>query len=98
MTLTVFAIRIIQLLSRKGTRFAFNVPNRYLITQTKKYEHDKKHFLDKVFEKLLNSFRILSSLSMKCGSIRKKKTLIIYRVCITKRRREIHDRFLNKEK
>ena len=52
MTLTVFAIRIIQLLSRKGTQFAFNVPNRYLITQTKKYEHDKKHFLDKVFEKL----------------------------------------------
>ena len=62
LTLIVFAVTIIQLLSRKGARYAFNVPNRYLITQTKKYGHDKKIFLgwNKVFEKLWNSFRILS--------------------------------------
>ena len=76
-TLIIFALTIIQLLSRKGARYAFNVPNRYLITQTKKYGHDKKIFLgwNKVFEKLWNSFRILS-----------------------KRPREIYDRFLNKGK
>ena len=98
LTLTVFVVIIIQLLSRKGASYAFNVPNRYLITQTKKYEHDKKYFLNKVFKKLWNSFRILSSLSMKYCSMKKKKTLAMYRVCITKRPREIYDRFLNKEK
>ena len=29
---------------QKGVRYAFNVPNLYLITQTKKYEHDKNIF------------------------------------------------------
>ena len=54
LTLIVFAVTIIQLLSRKGARYAFNVSNRYLITQTKKYEHDKKYFSDKV--KYLKNF------------------------------------------
>ena len=54
LTLIVFAVTIIQLLSRKGVRYAFNVANRYLITQTKKYEHDKKYFSDKV--KYLKNF------------------------------------------
>ena len=77
-TLIVFSVTIIQLLSRKGARYAFNVPKRYLITQTKKYEYDKKYFSDQVFEKLWNSFRILSGLSMKYCSMGKKKTLVIF--------------------
>ena len=44
LTHIVFAVTIIQLLSRKGTRYAFSVPNRYLIIQPKKYEHDKNIF------------------------------------------------------
>ena len=51
------AVTIIQLLSRKDARYAFNVPNRYLITQTKRYEHDKKYFSDKV--KYLKNFEIV---------------------------------------
>ena len=98
LTPIVFAVTIIQLLSRKGARYAFNMSNRYLITQTKKYKHDKKCFFDKVFETLWNSFRILSSLSMKYCHMRKKKTLVMYRVSITKRPREIGGRYLNKEK
>ena len=57
LTLIVFAVTIIQLLSRKGARYAFNVSNRYLITQTKKYEHDKKYFWGKV--KYLKNFEIV---------------------------------------
>ena len=62
LTLTVFAVTIIQLLSRKGARYAFNVRNRYLITQTKKYEHNQKYFSDKVkylenFERVLEYFQ-----------------------------------------
>ena len=56
MTLILLAVTIIQLLSRKGARFAFNVPNRYLITQTKNYEHYKKYFSDKV--RYLKNFEI----------------------------------------
>ena len=63
LTLIVFAVTIFQLLSRKGVPYAFNVPNRYLITQTKKYEQDKKYFLDKVkylinFEIVLEYFKV----------------------------------------
>ena len=63
MAVIVFAVTIIQLLSRKGAWYAFNVPNRYLITQTKKYEHDKKYFSDKVkylknFETVLEYFQV----------------------------------------
>ena len=63
LTLTVFAVTIIQLLSRKGARYAFNVSNRYLITQNKKYEHDKKYFSDKVkylknLTKVLECFKV----------------------------------------
>ena len=53
----MFAVTITQLLSRKGVRYAFNVLNRYLITLTKKYEHDKKYFLYKV--KYLKNFKIV---------------------------------------
>ena len=42
MAVIVFAVTIIQLLSRKGAWYTFNVLDRYLITQRKKYEHDKK--------------------------------------------------------
>ena len=31
-------------ITKKGTRYAFSVPNRYLIIQPKKYEHDKNIF------------------------------------------------------
>ena len=64
MTLIVFAVTIIQLLSRKGARYAFNVPNRYLITQTKKYEHGKKYFSDKV--KYSQNFEIVSEYCQVC--------------------------------
>ena len=62
LTLIVFAVTIIQLLSRKGAQYAFNVRNRYLITQTKKYEHNQKYFSDKVkylenFERVLEYFQ-----------------------------------------
>ena len=53
----VLALSIIQLLSTKGAWYGFNVPNRYLITQTKKYEHDRKYFLDKI--KYLKNFEII---------------------------------------
>ena len=48
---------MIQLVSIKDARYAFNVPNHYLATQTKEYEHDKKYFLDK--EKYLKNFEIV---------------------------------------
>ena len=57
LTLFVFAVTIIQLLFRKGARYAFNAPNHYLITQTKKYEHNKKYFSDKV-KYLKNFFQV----------------------------------------
>ena len=57
LTLIIFAVSIIQLPSRRGARYGFNVPNRYLITQTKKYEHYKKYFSDKV--KFLKNFEIV---------------------------------------
>ena len=50
--------------------------------------------MDKVFQKLWNGFRRPSSVSMKYCIMRKKKTLVIYRICIT----TALDRFLNKEK
>ena len=40
LTLIVFAVSIIQLPSRKGARYGFNVPKRYLKTKPK-YEHDE---------------------------------------------------------
>ena len=45
LTPIVFAVWIIQLPSRKGTRYGFNVPNCYLKTKAK-YEQDKKYFSD----------------------------------------------------
>ena len=59
----VFTVSIIRLLSRKGARYGFNVPNRYLITQTKTCEHVKKYFSDKVkyfknFEIVLEYFQV----------------------------------------
>ena len=41
----VLAVLIIQLPSRKGARYGFNVPNCYLKTKAK-YEQDKKYFSD----------------------------------------------------
>ena len=41
--LVVFAVSTIQLPSRKGARYGFNVPSCYLKTKPK-YEFDKKHF------------------------------------------------------
>ena len=41
----VFAVSIIQLPSRKGARYRFNVPNRHLKTKSK-YGHEKKYFSD----------------------------------------------------
>ena len=58
--------------------------------QTKKNEHDKNIFR-KVFQKPWNSFRILSSVSMKYCSMSIEKTLLMYRVCINKRPRERYD-------
>ena len=45
LTPIVFAVWIIQLPSRKGTRYGFNVPDCYLKTKAK-YEQDKKYFTD----------------------------------------------------
>ena len=45
LTPIVFAVSIIQLPSRKGARYGFNVPNCYLKTKAK-YEQDKKYFTD----------------------------------------------------
>ena len=64
LTPIVFAVTIIQLLSRKGARYAFNKPNRYLITQTKKYEHGKKYFSDKV--KYSQNFEIVLEYCQVC--------------------------------
>ena len=63
LTLIAFAVSIIQSLSRKGARYGFNMPNRYLITQTEKYEPDKKYFSDKAkcfknFEIVLEYFQV----------------------------------------
>ena len=45
LTPIVFAVSIIQLPSRKGARYGFNVPNCYLKTKTlSKYEHEKTFF------------------------------------------------------
>ena len=63
-TLIVFVVTIIQLLSRKGARYAFNLPHRYLITQTKKYEDDEKYFSDKV--KYLKNFEIVLEYFQAC--------------------------------
>ena len=63
-TLIVFAVTIIQLLSRKGVRYAFNVPKRCLITETKKYEDDEKYFSDKV--KYLKNFEIVLEYFQAC--------------------------------
>ena len=41
----LFAVSIIQLPSRKGARYGFNVPNCYPKTKAK-YEQDKKYFSD----------------------------------------------------
>ena len=57
--------------------------------------------LSKVFQKPWNSSRILSSVSLKYCSMRKKKILSVHKVCIIKRSREIWktlDRFMIKEK
>ena len=57
--------------------------------------------LSKVFQKPWNSFRILSSVSLKYCSMRKKKILSVHKACIIKRPREIWktlDRFMIQEK
>ena len=45
LTLILFAVSIIQLPSRKGARYEFNVANRYPKTEPKD-GHDKKLFSD----------------------------------------------------
>ena len=45
LTPIAFALLIIQLSSRKGARYRFNVPNCYLKAKAK-YEEDKKYFSD----------------------------------------------------
>ena len=42
---TVFVVSIIQLPSRKGARYGFNVPNCYLKIKAK-YKQHKKYFSD----------------------------------------------------
>ena len=80
LTLIVIAVTMIQLVSIKDARYAFNVPNHYLTTQTKEYEHDKKYFLDK--EKYLKNFEIVLEYFQVCQwnycSMRKRKTFVIY--------------------
>ena len=91
MTPIVFAVSIIQLPSRKGARYGFNVPNCYLKTKAK-YEQDNKYFsnlLNKVYQKPCHSFRLLPNVSMEYCSMSIVKTLLMYKVCITKRPREI---------
>ena len=69
-------------LIRRGAQHGFNVPSHYL----KCLNMIKTFFgLSKVFQKPWNSFRILSSVSMKYSSMRKEKKPF----CITKRPREI---------
>ena len=61
----------------------------------------KKTFSDQVFQKPWNGFRIVSSASMKYSSVRKEKTLLMYRSLHyqkTERDMTALDRFLNKEK
>ena len=43
-------------------------------------------------------FKFWWKIQMKSCYMRKTKTLVIYRVCITKKPRDIYDKFLNKEK
>ena len=57
--------------------------------------------LSEIFQKPWNSFRILSSVSLKHCSMRKTKILLVHRVCIIKRPWEIwktFERFMIKEK
>ena len=57
-------LSIIQLLSRKGAGYGFNVTNRHLVTQTKNNEHDKKYFSDKV--KYLKNFKLVLEYFQTC--------------------------------
>ena len=94
LTPIAFPVSIIQLPFRKDARYGSNVPNCYLKTKAK-YEQGKNYFSDevnKVFQKPYHSFRILPNVSMKYCSVSIVKTLLMYRVCITKRPREILQR------
>ena len=80
----------------------FNMPSYYPKIKPK-YEHDKKNIfgLSKVFQNPWNSFRIVSSASMKYCSVRKEKTLLMYRSLQfqkTERDMTALGRFLNKKK
>ena len=98
LVLIVFGVAIIQLPSRKGAQHAFNVPNRYLITKPKSMNTIKNIFRIKYLKNYKIVLEYFLSLSMKYCSMRKRKTLVTYGVCITKRPTEIYYRFLNKEK
>ena len=67
LTLIVFAVSIIQLPSRKGARYGFNVPKPYLKTKPK-YEHDEKYFKEP-----WDSSRIFWSMIMKYCYIEGKR-------------------------